>query len=72
MFHVYCLVKVAFTGEGFRDWKNSKVRIEAHENSDFHKTNVSNLKARAVVQGRVDERLIKQLNEEILYWKKIL
>lgn len=62
----------AFTGEGFRDWKNSKARIEAHENSDFHKTNVSHFKARAVVHGRVDQRLIKQLDEEIVYWKKIL
>lgn len=62
----------AFTGEGFRDWKNSKARIEAHENSDFHKTNVSHLKARAVVHGRVDERLVKQLDGEVLYWKKII
>ncbi|XP_053593385.1 zinc finger MYM-type protein 5-like [Microplitis demolitor] len=23
----------AFTGEGFRDWKNSKARVEGHENS---------------------------------------
>ncbi|KAK4886171.1 hypothetical protein RN001_002442 [Aquatica leii] len=30
----------AFTGEEFCDWKNSKPRIEAHKNSDFHKTNV--------------------------------
>ena len=45
----------AFTGEGFRDWKNSKARIESHENSDFHKTNVSHFKARAVVHGRVDD-----------------
>ncbi|XP_044588850.1 zinc finger MYM-type protein 1-like [Cotesia glomerata] len=62
----------AFTGEGFRDWKKSKARLEGHENSDFHKTNVSYFKARAVIQGRVDQRLIKQLDEEITYWKKIL
>ncbi|XP_057663115.1 zinc finger MYM-type protein 5-like [Diorhabda carinulata] len=62
----------AFTGEGFRDWKNSKTRIEAHENSDFHKTNISHFKARAAIQGRVDQRLMMQLDEEILYWKKVL
>lgn len=62
----------AFTGEGFSDWKNSNARVEAHENSDFHKTNVYHLKARALVQGRVDQRLIKQLDEEISYWRKIL
>ncbi|CAH2096802.1 unnamed protein product [Euphydryas editha] len=62
----------AFTGEGFRDWKNSKTRIEYHENSDFHKTNVIHFKARAVVHGSVDQRLIKQLDEEIVYWKKNL
>ncbi|GBP32812.1 hypothetical protein EVAR_19664_1 [Eumeta japonica] len=62
----------AFTGEGFCDWNNSKARIESLKNSDFHKTNVSHSKARAVVQGRVDERLIKQLDEEVLYWKKII
>ncbi|XP_044591536.1 zinc finger MYM-type protein 1-like [Cotesia glomerata] len=62
----------AFTGEGFRDWKNLKARLEGHENSDFHKTNVSYFKARAVIHGRVDQRLIKQLDEEITYWKIIL
>ncbi|XP_026482761.1 zinc finger MYM-type protein 1-like [Ctenocephalides felis] len=62
----------AFTGDGFRDWKNSKARIEAHENSDFHKTNISHFKARAVIQGRVDQHLMKQLDNEILYWKKVL
>ncbi|XP_074103118.1 zinc finger MYM-type protein 1-like [Cotesia typhae] len=62
----------AFTGEGFRDWKNSKARLEGHENSEFHKTNISYFKARAVIHGRVDQCLIKQLDEEITYWKKIL
>ncbi|XP_074112948.1 zinc finger MYM-type protein 1-like [Cotesia typhae] len=62
----------AFTGEGFRDWKNSKARLEGHENSDFHKTNISYFKALAVIHGRVDQRLIKHLDEEITYWKKIL
>lgn len=36
----------AFTGEGFRDWKNSEARVKYHENSDFHKTNVNHLEAR--------------------------
>lgn len=78
VFCVPCLLFVrrgeinAFTGEGFRDWKNSQARIEAHENSDSHKTNISHFKARAVVHGRIDHSLIKQLNAEITYWKKIL
>lgn len=62
----------AFTGEGFSDWKISNARVEAHENSDVHKTNIYHLKARAVVQGRVDQHLVKQLDEEISYWRKIL
>ncbi|XP_053594426.1 uncharacterized protein LOC128667613 [Microplitis demolitor] len=62
----------AFTGEGFRDWKNSKTRVEGHENSSIHKTCVSQLKTRVTARGRIDQFLAQQLDEEISYWKNIL
>ncbi|KYN22652.1 Zinc finger MYM-type protein 1, partial [Trachymyrmex cornetzi] len=58
--------------EGFHDWKNAAALVKCHENSHYHKTNLSNLKTRGNERRRVDNVLVQQLNEEILYWKNIL
>ncbi|XP_046737103.1 zinc finger MYM-type protein 1-like [Diprion similis] len=56
----------------FRDWKNATARIESHENSLYHRTNVSSLKARGNVGTRLENTLIQQMNKEISYWRNVL
>ncbi|KYN20533.1 Zinc finger MYM-type protein 1 [Trachymyrmex cornetzi] len=50
--------------KGFNDWKNASECLKKHENSNNHKT--------CVVLGRVDKHLIQQLDEEMIYWRKVL
>ncbi|XP_039306752.1 zinc finger MYM-type protein 1-like [Solenopsis invicta] len=61
-----------FAKEGFNDWKNMIKSIECHENSNFHKSSILTLKIRGNKIGQVDKTLIKQLDEEISYWRKVL
>ncbi|KAF2891917.1 hypothetical protein ILUMI_14256, partial [Ignelater luminosus] len=62
---VFCAPCLLFSSEGFHDWKNSQARVARHENSNYYKTCVSQLKARRIPKGRVDKLLVQQLAEEI-------
>uniref|UniRef100_A0A8C5N3R9 TTF-type domain-containing protein n=1 Tax=Leptobrachium leishanense TaxID=445787 RepID=A0A8C5N3R9_9ANUR len=57
---------------GFNDWKNGTARLNEHERSAEHKSCVLSLKSRACTLGRIDERLSKQLSDEIQYWRSVL
>lgn len=57
---------------GFNDWKNGTARLNEHEHSAEHKSCVLALKSRTCISGRIDERLTKQLSDEIQYWRNVL
>jgi len=46
--------------------------MRSHENSSEHKTNIVNFKILQRGIGRIDAELAKQVDNEILYWKKVL
>ncbi|KAK9679870.1 protein of unknown function (DUF4371) [Popillia japonica] len=58
--------------EGFNNWKNSKYRVSAHENSPTHKLSVLRMKDRSNALGRIDYMLTIQSDEEINCWRNIL
>lgn len=77
---VYCGPCLAFSSSttqfdsqnGFNDWKNAEARVAAHESSEGHNASVLALANRSALQGRIDEALVLQLNEEKSYWRNVL
>lgn len=64
--------KTQFENEGFNDWKNAEHRVGKHENSARHKSSILSLKARSAIDGRIDNLLQLQIDEEITYWRNVL
>lgn len=64
--------KTQFENEGFNDWKNAEHRVGKHENSARHKSSILSLKARSAIDGRIDNLLQLQTDEEITYWRNVL
>ncbi|XP_054082569.1 zinc finger MYM-type protein 1-like [Zeugodacus cucurbitae] len=64
--------KTQFENEGFNDWKNAEHRVAQHENSARHKSSILSLKARSAIDGRLDNLLQVQIDEEIIYWRNVL
>lgn len=58
--------------EGYNDWKNTGQRMKEHENSDDHRSACAKLLARKNAGGRIEERLVLQMEEEIKYWHEVL
>lgn len=58
--------------DGFNDWKNAESRVSHHENSPAHKSSIIDLKARSIAMNRIDNNLLKQIDEETSYWRNIL
>lgn len=75
---VYCVPCMLFGDSdnyfttGFNDWKNSNQRVQDHESSSAHNNNLVKLKMRGISKGRVDGKLLEQLEEESNYWRSIL
>jgi hypothetical protein len=61
-----------FAEEGFHDWKNANARISDHENSSEHRSCIMALKQRGNVLGRIDTKLVVQIENEIKYWRDVL
>lgn len=57
---------------GYWDWKNVFKRTEEHENSKLHKTCVYNFLCLQNQPGRIDYQIVRQLQEEISYWRNVL
>lgn len=64
--------KTQFENEGFNDWKNAEYRVARHENSARHKSSILSLKVRSEMDGRLDNLLHVQIDEEITYWRNVL
>lgn len=64
--------KTQFENDGFNDWKNAEHRVAQHENSARHKSSILSLKARSAIDGRLDNLLQVQIDEEITYWRNVL
>lgn len=64
--------KTQFENEGFNDWKNAEHRVAQHENSARHKSSILSLKVRSEIDGRLDNLLHVQIDEEITYWRNVL
>lgn len=61
-----------FENGGFNDWKNAEHRVAQHENSARHKSSILNLRDRNKIDGRLDNLLQVQIDEEITYWRNVL
>ena len=57
---------------GFSDWKNSHSRVRAHETSTEHKNCIRIWHARASNEQRIDQDLVRELEEESKYWQAVL
>ncbi|GBP64565.1 Zinc finger MYM-type protein 1 [Eumeta japonica] len=64
--------KTQFENEGFNDWKNAEHRVVMHENSARHKYSILSMKTRSAINGRLDNLLQVQIDEEITYWRNVL
>ncbi|KAK6186835.1 hypothetical protein SNE40_006103 [Patella caerulea] len=75
---VYCLVCKLFGGigalsaDGFDDWKHAIRKLDEHERSPKHCTNIVAFSARSITAGRIDEELAKQADEIKLYWREVI
>lgn len=61
-----------FENGGFDDWKNAEHRVAQHENSARHKSSILSLRDRNKIDGRLDNLLQVQIDEEITYWRNVL
>ncbi|KAL4082431.1 hypothetical protein QTP88_029898 [Uroleucon formosanum] len=52
--------------------KTKGQRMKEHENSDDHRSACAKLLARKNAGGRIEERLVLQMEEEIKYWHEVL
>ena len=57
---------------GFSDWKNGSMRVAEHEKCAEHKTSIDVWSLRASKAGRIDCRLVHQLESERKYWREVL
>lgn len=64
--------KSVFATIGFNNWKKAEHRISTHENSAVHRSNILAMKQRGEVLGRIDHKLIYQVETERQYWKNVL
>lgn len=61
-----------FGQTGFSDWRHATERLNEHESSQAHRNCIMTLKERGKKLGKIDEKLTKQLDDEIEYWRNVL
>lgn len=62
----------AFATNGFSNWKKTDELISQHENSPKHRSNVLTMKNRGQMLQRIDQHIIKQIENEQTYWVNVL
>jgi hypothetical protein len=74
---IYCVPYLLFSKatnaftSGFNDWKN-QFRVDEHERSIDHRTNMKHFISRSTVLGKMDTALHQQYLNQCEYWKSVL
>lgn len=77
---VYCYVCKLFSKttlqtkliSGFKNWGNLTRALRVHERSSEHISSMFVLKKRSSINGRIDEKLAKQICDQENYWRQVL
>lgn len=64
--------KSAFATTGFSNWKKAEERILEHTNSSKHRLNILKMKDRGNTLGRIDNNLVRQVEDQHTYWINVL
>lgn len=62
----------SFATKGFSNWKRVEQRIKEHSDSSKHRSNLLTMKNRGMVNNRINQHLIQEIENEKMYWIYVL